>query len=162
MKRVLVPIDLSEISEEALQYAVDCPCKETRELILLHVIDPLDIKSLGLVGLVDREQELRDEMEKEGRRHLDELAKKYARDGLTFKTRIVFDRPWRGIINTAIEEQADAIIMGSHGRGRIAEQLLGSVAERVARKAPVPVTIIRPRRMRDHLIARWRHMGKES
>ncbi len=49
--------------------------------------------------------------------------------------------------------------MGSHGRGLVAEQLLGSVAERVVRKAPVPVTIIRPEHMREDLIRRWHHLG---
>ncbi len=86
---------------------------------------------------------------------------KYAHDSLGFKTLIIFDRPWRGVINTAIEEQVDSIIMGSHGRGNIAEQLLGSVAERVVRKAPVPVTIIRPEKMRERLIRRWHHLGEE-
>lgn len=161
MKKVLVPIDLSSVSEEALQFAVDCACSDTRYLVLLHVVDYMDIASLGLVGLANREQELREEMIKEAQQHLDELTKKYARKGLKFKTRIVFDRPWRGIINIAIEEQVDAIIMGSHGRGRVAESLLGSVAGRVVHEAPVPVTIIRPKAMRDRLIKHWHHIGKE-
>ena len=52
-------------------------------------------------------------------------------------------------------------VMGSHGRGSIDEQLLGSVAERVVHKAPVPVTIIRPKKMRERLIRRWHHLGEE-
>ena len=161
MKRVLVPIDLSEVSEEALRYAVNCPCAETRTLILLHAIDPLDIAGLGLVGMANREEEMRDELQAEAQKRLDELSRKYARDGLNFETRLVFDRPWRAIINVAIEEQADAIVMGSHGRGVIAEQFLGSVAEKVVRKAPTPVTIIRPKTMRKRLIERWRQLGRE-
>ncbi len=161
MKRVLVPVDLSGVSEEALRYAVNCPCAETRTLILLHVIDPLDITGLGLVGMANREDEMRAELQTDAQKRLDALARKYARDGLGFETRIVFDRPWRGIINTAIEEQVDAIVMGSHGRGVIAEQFLGSVAEKVVRKAPVPVTILRPEAMRERLIRRWRQLGGE-
>ncbi|BAO44908.1 universal stress protein [Thiolapillus brandeum] len=161
MKKVLVPMDLSPVSEEALRYAVDCACANTRQLILVHVVDYLDIGSLGLVGLADREQELREEMVKEAQQGLEKLARKYAREGLIFKTRIVFDRPWRGIINVAIEEAVDAIVMGSHGRGKVAESLLGSVAGRVVHEAPVPVTIIRPKKMRERLINHWRHRGRE-
>jgi len=160
MKKVLVPIDLSPISEEALRHAVECACAQTKELILLHVVDPLDVANLGLVGLEDYEERLRDELMEDARRHLEELARRYAREGLTFKTLVVFDRPWRGIINTAIEEEVDLIVMGSHGRGRVAELLLGSVAERVVREAPVPVTVIRPRELRDRLKRHWRHLGR--
>ena len=135
MKKVLVPIDLSEVSEEALHYAVECARAQTRERVLLHVIDPLDITSLGLIDLLNQEDEMREELLTEAQQHLDELAKKYARKGLiSFKTQVVFDRPWRGIINVAIEAKADTIAMGSHGRGQVAELLLllGSVAERAS------------------------------
>ena len=159
MRKILVPIDMSETSEEALAFAVSCPCLENRELLLLHVIDPLDISSLGVLGMVDREDDMRRELKKEARAHLDDLVQRCRRDGLELSSRIVVDRPWRGIINTAIEENVDAIVMGSHGRGLVAEQLLGSVAKRVVRKAPAPVTIIRPEHMREDLIRRWHHLG---
>jgi len=161
MRKVLIPVDMSEASEAALRYAVECPCSVTKKMILLHVIDPLDIKSLGVVGMADREEEMRQELLTEAQQHLEELAKKYAREGILFKTRILFDRPWRGIINAAIEEHVDHIVMGSHGRGQVAELLLGSVAERVMRNAPVPVTIIRPRDVRERLVQRWNYLSKE-
>ncbi len=82
MRKILVPIDMSETSEEALAFAVSCPCLENRELLLLHVIDPLDISSLGVLGMAGREDDMRRELKKEARAHLDDLVQRYRRDGL--------------------------------------------------------------------------------
>jgi len=160
MKKVLVPIDSSEVSEEALRYAVECACAQTREWGFLHVIDPLELTSLGSIDMVNQEDEVRQELLAATQQHLDELVKKYARKGLNFKPQVVYDRPWRGIINVTIEDKADTIVMGFHGRGQVAELLLGSVAERVVRNAPVPVSTIRPGQMRERLIENWHHLGK--
>ena len=144
----------------ALRHAVECPCAVTREIVLLHVIDPLDIKNLGLVGMVNQEEEMQKELAEEARKKLQQLKTRYQRDGIEIRPLVVIDRPWRAIINTAIEEEADHIVMGSHGRGQVAELLLGSVTERVIRHAPVPVTVVRPRTMRARLIKNWRSLAE--
>ena len=159
MKKVLVPMDFSEVSEEALEHAVRCACATTKTLLLLHVVDPVDILDLGVVGLEAYEDRMREALIADARHRLDELKEKYAGRSLTFETRVVVDKPWRGIVRTAIEEGVDAIVMGSHGRGLIAESILGSVAERVVRAAPVPVAVVKPQRIRDRLLRHWQALG---
>jgi nucleotide-binding universal stress UspA family protein len=52
-------------------------------------------------------------------------------------------RPSRAIVEYAEEHDIDHIVMGSHGRSGVTRILLGSVAETVVRRSPVPVTIVR-------------------
>ncbi len=160
MRKVLVPTDFSEASEAALKHAVECPCAVPRTIILLHVIDPLDIKNLGLVGMVDQEAEMQRELMEDARNQLQQLKTRYRDKEIDIRPLVVVDRPWRAIVNTAIEEGVDHIIIGSHGRGQVAELLLGSVTERVIRHAPVPVTVVRPRAMRARLVKHWRSLAE--
>jgi nucleotide-binding universal stress UspA family protein len=51
--------------------------------------------------------------------------------------------PYRRIIDTAADESADLIVMGTHGRTGVQHWMLGSVAERVVRLAPCPVLVTR-------------------
>ena len=59
------------------------------------------------------------------------------------RTLIVAGTPFVEIVRTARAEGADLIIIGTHGRGAVAHALLGSVAEKVVRKAPCPVLTVR-------------------
>jgi len=156
MKRlVVVPVDFSTLSESALEHAVHCACADTKRLLLLHVVDPLDLADLGLIDMQAYEERLRQELIHSAERSLQQLAAKYADEHVAISTLVALDRPWRGIIRAAIEQQADAIVMGSHGRGSVAELMLGSVAEKVVRKAPMAVTVIKPTRIRQRLLRFW-------
>jgi nucleotide-binding universal stress UspA family protein len=55
---------------------------------------------------------------------------------------------FREIIAAAREEEADLIVMGTHGRTGLAHALIGSVAEKVVRKAPCPVLTVRHPKMK--------------
>ncbi len=155
MDKLLVPVDFSATAEEALRYAVDWPCAAGRQVVLLHVVDPVDIAELGLVGLAEYEPRMADELRAEAERRLAGLARRHAREGLALTTRVAVDRPWRGIIRTAIEERVAAIVMGAHGRGALAETLLGATTEKVVRKAPMTVVVHKPRAVRERLLRHW-------
>ena len=62
MKKALVPVVFSTGSENALQHAVQCACNRTRQWILVHMIDPIDVADLGLPGLVEYEDRLQTEL----------------------------------------------------------------------------------------------------
>jgi universal stress protein A len=51
--------------------------------------------------------------------------------------------PFQEIVRYAVEQAIDLIVIGTHGRGPIGHMLLGSVAEKVVRKAPCPVLTVR-------------------
>ena len=67
-----------------------------------------------------------------------------ARGTVQVETQVMVGEPFADICQSAAQEQADLIIMGSHGRTGLSHVLLGSVAERVVRHAPCPVLVVRP------------------
>lgn len=160
MRRVLVPVDFSTGSEDALRHALQCACKQTRQLILLHVVDPFDVTDLGLLGLVEYEDRLQTELVNDAEKKLSDLVERHSDTHLQLESRVVVDRPWRGIIRTAISEDAAAIVMGSHGRGVLTETLLGSTTEKVVRKAPMTVIVHKPPAIQEKLRHHWQTLGE--
>lgn len=134
--RVLVPVDGSPHSKAAAEYAAELYPDAT--LVLLHVLGPTNVSppdGLGTVpGGADRTdvdslfQEIRDRL-----------------DDTPVETATTTGNPAREIVSYAGTEEndIDAIVMGSHGRDGAARILLGSVAETVVRRSPVPVTVDR-------------------
>lgn len=160
MQKVLVPIDFSTGSEDALEHALQCPCNQIRVLILLHVVDPLDVADLGLLGLAEYEDRLQTELVRDAENKLADLVRRHSDTPLHLETRVVTDRPWRGIIGTAIDEDVAAIVMGSHGRGALTETLLGSTTEKVVHKAPMTVIVHKPPAVREKLRRCWQTLGE--
>lgn len=159
MKKILVPIDFSAGSEDALEHALQCPCNQTRQLILLHVVDPLDVADLGLLGLAEYEERLQTELVSDAEQKMAKLIERHSDTSLHLKPRVIIDRPWRGIIGTAIDEEAAAIVIGSHGRGALTETLLGSTTEKVVRKAPMMVIVHKPPAVQEKLRRCWQTLG---
>lgn len=160
MKKVLVPVDFSATSEDALQHALQCPCTQTRQLLLLHVVDLLDVADLGLIGLVEYEDRLQQELVNDAENKLRDLIARHSDTSLHLDSRVIVDRPWRGIIRTAIDEDATAIVMGSHGREALTETLLGSTTEKVVRKAPMTVIVHKPQAIQEKLRRYWQTLGE--
>ncbi|MCL9813367.1 universal stress protein [Natranaeroarchaeum aerophilus] len=136
--RVLVAVDGSEQSTAALEHAiVEHP---EADLIAIHVIDIL----AGMYGehYVDY-QEIRTGQEQRAEGVLntaEEIAGEHDRD-LTTET--IVGKPATAIVDAAEEQDVDQIVIGSRGRSGVSRVLLGSVAETVVRRSPVPVTVVR-------------------
>lgn len=152
---VLVPVEGSPLSREALEVAMsDYP---DAQVVVCHVMDPIDA-GLGLIrvmrpnfeegappGTVSPEEW---ETWQENARETAEDIFSDARDLAEQQDRHVetvleFGEPESIIVEYAEENDIDRIVMGSHARTGPARFLLGSVAETVARRAPVPVMIVR-------------------
>jgi nucleotide-binding universal stress UspA family protein len=126
-RNVLIPTDGSPLSENALEQAITTFSDGT--LTLIHVIDP---------RYTAPDDELRPE------RVFVDLLDIAERNDIEVDTEIRVGHPGREIVRFSEEADVDEIIMGSHGRERVSRILLGSVAERVLRRAPVPVTVVHP------------------
>lgn len=143
VKRVLVPIDFSEHSKNALQYAISFARQFSSELILVYVVEPAIYPadfSFGQVALPSIENELRER----GKQELDQLVKVHIGTSLPARTMIRTGKPYLEIVTAAAEENADLIIIATHGHGGMEHLLFGGTAERVVRKAPCPVLMVRP------------------
>lgn len=140
---VLVPYDESEGSERALAHALDQYPDAT--VTLLHVVDLVDAGYASPVdGTVPGFWEEWFENEKAASERLLEAGRERASEaGVDVRTETVVGRPTRAINEYVAEHDVDHVVMGSHGRSGVTRVLLGSVAEGVVRRAPVPVTVVR-------------------
>ncbi|WP_459192676.1 universal stress protein [Halosimplex sp. J119] len=138
--RVLVPMDGSEMSERALEHAVDI--YPAAELTVLHVVgepSPMWGEATG-VALADDVEAAAEERAKPILDRAREIADAADHD-VDLQTEVALGHPLRAIINRA--DEYDAVVIGSHG-GTVAERLfVGNVAEKVFRRSPVPVTVVR-------------------
>jgi nucleotide-binding universal stress UspA family protein len=78
-----------------------------------------------------------------GRKLLDRVADYAADRGVEVETELMRGRPDRAIVKRAEDGEFDLVVLGSHGRDGVARVLLGSVAEKVVRRSPVPVLVVR-------------------
>jgi universal stress protein A len=142
LKRILVPTDFSKYSLNALKYAAAFAEKFQTDLYLLHVVQDLSLFVPDALSGTPPYLPPADQMLAAVRESLDRLALQEL-DKLTVHRLVREGAPFYEIIACARENDVDMIIMGTHGRGLLAHMLMGSVAEKVVRKAPCPVLTVR-------------------
>jgi nucleotide-binding universal stress UspA family protein len=143
IRRILCPIDFSETSKPAFEYAVALAAQLGAELELLHVyqLPAYALPEGGLEILAGLEAELENRLQQQ----LDEFAKHSTEPSVKITTVLGTGVPYVEIIRAAKQRKADLIVIGTHGRTGLAHLLIGSVAERVVRTSEVPVLSIRTR-----------------
>lgn len=142
LNKILVPIDFSEHSRKALQYAIPFARQFHASIDLIYVVEPTVYPadfSFGQVGFPAIEDELR----KRGAEELDHLVGFEIGNRVPAKKAIRTGKAFYEIIQYAKEESIDLIIIATHGHTGIEHALFGSTAEKVVRKAPCPVLVVR-------------------
>ncbi len=141
--RVVVPVDFSDSSQTAVAEAADLARRFGAELHLLHVVEDSSpaVSEIALARPVFRSY-LQDLL-KSGEGALAELVLPVELPAGHVKRRVVVGEPIDQITGYARDNEADMIVMGTHGRTGPAHWFLGSVAERVVRSAPCPVLVTR-------------------
>lgn len=142
-KKVLVPVDFSRHSQEAVHVALDLAARYQARVKLVHVYQPVDY---GLPeGFMSYSPIQLNELITALEKQLDiTLKEAEAAAGVTPVTSILLHGAISSeIIRCAKDEQYDLIVMGTHGRTGIGHLMLGSVAEKVLRTAPCPVLTVR-------------------
>jgi nucleotide-binding universal stress UspA family protein len=136
--KVLVPIDDSDPADTALAYAFEQFGDD--DITALYVMDPVDGATAWGPGGGDDWLSAAEERA-EAILSDAEVRAEDASQGL--ETDSVLGRPARMIVEYAEDHDFDHIVIGSHGREGLTRVLLGSVAETVVRRSPVPVTVVR-------------------
>jgi len=140
INRILTPTDFSDCSGTAIDYACELGVRFEADVHLLHVVETptLAVPSPGapIPG------NLLEEAEVAAAQELEEYGT--GRAELEVSRRIVRGTPFLEIIRYAKQNGIDLIVLGTHGRSGVEHVLIGSVAERVVRKAPCPVLVVRP------------------
>jgi nucleotide-binding universal stress UspA family protein len=143
LKCILVPIDFSEYSKNALKYAVPFAKQFGAEIILIYVVEPTTYPadfSFGQFGFPNVEDEFRARGEEE----LSALMEKEIRNEVKASKQVRTGKAYLEIIKMAREKEVDLIIIATHGHSGVEHMLFGSTAEKVVRKAPCPVLSLRP------------------
>lgn len=141
-KTILCPVDFSDASSRALEYAVSLAKEAGARLILLHVVE----------GVNDQPREMAHFTVPEYGRYLEEDAMARlkaaipgeARAGFTLEERVAVGKAYREILRIAADTGAELIVMGVHGRGAVDHWLFGATAHHIIREATCPVLTLRP------------------
>lgn len=143
-KHILLPTDGSPLSRRAVEAGISFAKEHGSRVTIYHAMDPSP-RYIWDEG-VALPKELIDRMEKQVQQKAEEFVTEAAKAaeaaGIEFDT--AMDRPsspHQGIIDAAKRNQCDAIFIGSHGRGGMANLLLGSVTRKVLSYANIPVTV---------------------
>ncbi len=140
-RRILIAVDFSETSLRAIQVGGELASRLGAEVFILHVVDdrPVAVGPGLAVDLTSVEASVL-EATKDRLLHLvqDVLPKPVARTVLV-KPGI----PHGEVLATATERQVDLVVVGTHGRTGISRAILGSHAETIVRRSPVPVLVVK-------------------
>jgi nucleotide-binding universal stress UspA family protein len=143
LRRILVPTDFSKFSKNALTYAVAFAEKFGAELYLLHVVQDLALFVPEAITVAPPLAPPVEQFIEAARTALDRVMKDCCPPSILVHPEVVEGTPFHEIINAARDKDVDLIVMGTHGHAGLAHVLLGSVAEKVVRKAPCPVLTVR-------------------
>ncbi|MFB6231630.1 MAG: universal stress protein [Salinibacter sp.] len=142
IRRVLVPVDFSEASDTAVRHAKEIAMTYGAEIDLLHVVhEPVYPAAYGFEPVSFPTGEVIDNVEAQ----LADLA----RETIGYEHVMIEARagnPASEILDYTEENDVDLVVIATHGRTGLDRVLLGSVAERVLRRAPMPVFVVKPDR----------------
>jgi len=134
IKRILVPLDLSDLSAEIVPLAAAVAREHGAQLVLLHSLDV--VISPDPVIMVSPTVSREDATAK-----LEKLAERA--EGVPTRVRVALGAPSINILEVAREEDADLVAMTTHGRSGFSRWAFGSVAEQVLRNCPCPLLVMR-------------------
>ncbi len=144
-KRMLVPLDGSPLSEQALPMAALLAQKFGSEIILLRVLDiPMPTPPASQPGVtIGWVREARAHAHQEAQSYLEARQQEVYRQGIEVRALMRDRSPAEDILQVAGSEKVDLIVMSAHGQGGLARWTFGGVADKVARHSPCPVLLVR-------------------
>lgn len=142
LRTVLCPTDFSDVSARAETYAAALARHYDASLHLLHVDPPMPV--MAPYGEIPVDARMFEEQREVAEAELAKAGERARAGGLTVETTMKGGHPAREILALADRAQADMLVIGTHGRGGVEHLLLGSVAEKIMRKAACPVLVVPP------------------
>jgi nucleotide-binding universal stress UspA family protein len=156
LKKILCPVDFSRNAAYATQYAMAFAEAHESEVLLLQVEEPyvpcVPMAYPGIDGLVPictAEDTQSPDRRDENKGRVDDSLESLASDlrkihkNVPIRTLKASGKPFVEIVRAARDQNADLILMGTHGRTGLAHMLIGSTAEKVVRMAPCPVLTVK-------------------
>ncbi len=142
LKRIAVCVDFSSITPKVVEWAGEEAKRFGARVELIHVIEEtiprLAQEMLEIHTLYDKLKDVT-------KRRLEDLKEDMVKDyGVEVETRILRGEPFDAILDYLEETSPDLAVVGAHGKKGVKRILLGSTSEKVVRKSPVSVTVIKP------------------
>ena len=148
MKSILVPVDFSKATDRVLQATVTMAKALDARVTVMNVAP----REPDILGHQLTPKVITEPVPEDVRERYDKLmacAKRLEDAGVIVKPLLVRDDRVRAIMREVEREEADLIVMGSHGRGALYRRMVGSVSEGVMREAKCPVLIIPSKALKE-------------
>jgi universal stress protein A len=142
LNKILVPVDFSDFSTKALDYALAFAEQFQARIILAHIVEPA-VYPENYMLVPPALDDMNRDLLKAGRARLQDLGQNQIADRVVAETVVRLGRPHLEICEIARTMDVDLIIIATHGYTGLKHVLLGSTAERVVRHAPCPVLTVR-------------------
>jgi len=138
-RQVVLPLEFSDCSMDAYEYAVQIAKWFDAPLTLVHAIEPLSYSLDFTLTHPLQEKTNRDKVEK----RLTDLVTVLSDLGLSARYELLDKPTVDGILETSAVQQADLIVMGTHGRKGLTRMILGSTADKILEQSPYPVLTVK-------------------
>ncbi|MFN8457173.1 MAG: universal stress protein [Anaerolineae bacterium] len=138
-QKILLPIDGSEHSEKTVQYAVNLAKLTHASVVVMHAFQIPIFRKRG-AGMVE---DFKASLEEEAKELVAEVTAQVQNEGLIASALVVEGSAAEAILQAVETDQPDVIVMGSRGGGGLPGLNLGSVADRVVRRSPTPVLVVK-------------------
>lgn len=141
IKKIICGVDGSPHSEKALKYAIDLAEKYSASLKVLHVIPNADFNPLGMdkEDIIKNENEFKEKREKEIDEFLSKVDFKKVKPDISH----VWGVASRVLLHTAEDDDADLIVIGATGMGKLASMVLGTTATKTIRRTPCSIYVVK-------------------
>jgi nucleotide-binding universal stress UspA family protein len=142
VKKILVAVGSSRYTEGLLKYATDIAGTMSAELILASIIHARDVEAVGTIAAMGYEVDSENYVagiKTERQQAFDNILKKIAYPSEKIRTIFKTGNPSDELLKIAVKENVDLIIMGIRGRTDLEYFFIGSVAEKIFRRSPIPI-----------------------
>jgi nucleotide-binding universal stress UspA family protein len=159
INKIMATVGFTEYTEELLGYAAGIADSIGAEIIVVNIINSRDVEAVGAIAAmgyeVDSEHYVSG-VEEERRRALEQMLKKISFPAERIRPVFKVGHPVEELLKIAVKENVDLIVMGIKGRSDLEHLLVGSVAEKVFRRSPIPVLSYRDEKSAQRL---KKHIG---
>ena len=159
INKIMAAVGFTEYSEELLSYAAAIADSIGAEMIVVNIINSRDVEAVGAIAAmgyeVDSEHYVSG-VEEERRRALEQMLKKISFPAERIRSVFKISHPVEELLKIAVKENVDLMVMGIKGRSDLEHLLVGSVAEKVFRRSPIPILSYRDEKSAQRL---KKHIG---
>jgi len=142
MKKIIVPCDFSGQAINAYRLALDIAEQSNGEVHLVNIIELPVMHDTVLMPVLTFEEALLKELQQKAEKQFEKLKTKYASE-VKVISRVLFGATSHMVLDYIEDKKIDLVVMGTHGASGVREYLIGSNAERIVRRSPVPVLAVK-------------------